>query len=86
MGVNSSFKGIRTFCLSSALVMTCVFMSSFTSYLAALSIILTKQEAREAGKKKKKRHHKRRVEPDEEIDSGFLTRLYRYVIMIDKCD
>ncbi len=84
MGVNSSFKGIRTFCLSSALVMTCVFMSSFTCYLATLSLILAKQEAKDAGKKKK-RHHKRRVESDEEVDNGALTKLYRYVMMIE-CD
>ena len=80
MGVNSSFKGIRTFCLSSALVMTCVFMSSFTCYLATLSLILAKQEAKDAGKKKK-----RRVESDEEVDNGALTKLYRYVMMIE-CD
>ena len=67
-----------------ALVMTCVFMSSFTCYLATLSLILAKQEAKDAGKKKK-RHHKRRVESDEEVDNGALTKLYRYVMMIE-CD
>ena len=74
VGVNSSFKGIRTFCLSSAIVMTCVFMSSFTCYLATLSLILAKQEAKEAGKKK--RHRKKRIELEEENDNGFLTKLY----------
>lgn len=47
-------------------------------------MILAKQEAKDAGKKKK-RHHKRRVESDEEVDNGALTKLYRYVMMIE-CD
>lgn len=75
MGVNSSFKGITTFCLSSAIVMTSVFVSSFTIYMAGLYLILSKREAKEAGKKKK--HHKHRKTNGEEVDNGFLTRLYR---------
>ena len=37
-GVNSSFKGIRTFCLSSAIVMTSVFVTAFTLFIAVLTL------------------------------------------------
>ena len=43
VGVNSSFKGIRTFCLSSAIVMTCIFFTTFTFYMACLILIMSKQ-------------------------------------------
>lgn len=39
-GVNSSFKGIRTFCLSSAIVMTAVFITAFTLFIAILTLAM----------------------------------------------
>ena len=66
VGVNSSFKGIRTFCLSSALVMTSVFFSTFTFYLAVMYMIM---------ERKKRRKHRRQTEDEEDNDG--ITLFYR---------
>ena len=78
VGVNSSFKGIRTFCLSSALVMTSVFFSTFTFYLAVMYMIMERKEAKEAAKKdgQKQRGKHRRQTEDEEDNDG-ITLFYR---------
>lgn len=38
--MNSSFKGISTFCLSSAIVMTCVFFTALTFFCAVLYLLM----------------------------------------------
>lgn len=78
VGVNSSFKGIRTFCLSSALVMSSVFFSTFTFYLAVMYLIMQNKETQEAAKKdgkKKRRKHHRKTEDEEDNDG--ITLFYR---------
>ena len=80
MGVNSSFKGIRTFCLSSAIVMTCAFFTNMTLYLALLTLNVKSLEARTKPTVKPHRHHHHHQRDDDEVDNGFVTRFYRNVV------
>ena len=84
MGVNSSFKGIKTFCLSSAIVMTCVFFTTMTLFLALLTLNMKSLEARTKPLEKPRRHHhhhkEKKEEEEEELDNGLLTRFYRDVV------
>lgn len=83
MGVNSSFKGIKTFCLSSALVMTCVFFTTMTLFLALLTLNMQSLEARTKPLEKPRRHHHhhhKKEDDGEELDNGWVTRFYRDVV------
>ena len=64
MGVNTTFKGVSTFCVTSAIVMTTIYFTVFTLYIAFLYLILDGHERREAKKEKERRaergHHRRR--------------------------
>ena len=64
MGVNTTFKGVSTFCLTSAIVMTSIYFTAFTLYIAFLYLILDRYERKEVAKEKERRaergHHRRR--------------------------
>ena len=84
VGVNSSFKGIKTFCLSSAIVMTCVFFTTMTLFLALLTLNVKSLEARskplEKPLEKPRRHRHHHHKDKEELDNGLVTRFYRDVV------
>lgn len=84
VGVNSSFKGIKTFCLSSAIVMTSVFFTTMTLFLALLTLNMRSLEARskplEKPLEKPRRHRHHHHKDKEELDNGLVTRFYRDVV------
>lgn len=84
VGVNTSFKGIKTFCLSSAIVMTSVFFTTMTLFLALLTLNMRSLEAHTKPLEKPRRHHhhhhKGEKDKEEELDNGLVTRFYRDVV------